>query len=82
MDQLNKDNEKTNMARMEACLLYTSKCSHTFNVLDARGAISVSERTNYIGRVRNLARIVAAKYIEQRKEMDYPLIKKEGLINE
>ncbi len=61
---------------------YVLKCSHTFNVLDARGAISVSERTNYIGRVRNLARIVAAKYIEQRKEMDYPLIKKEGLINE
>ncbi|SHE28721.1 glycyl-tRNA synthetase alpha chain [Tissierella praeacuta DSM 18095] len=61
---------------------YVLKCSHTFNVLDARGAISVSERTNYIGRVRNLARIVAAKYIEQRKEMEYPLIKKEGLINE
>lgn len=61
---------------------YVLKCSHTFNVLDARGAISVSERTNYIGRVRNLARIVAAKYIEQRKEMDYPLLKKEGHDNE
>ena len=58
------------------------KCSHTFNVLDARGALSVSERTNYIGRVRNLARLVAAKYLEQRKEMDYPLLKKEGVINE
>ncbi len=58
------------------------KCSHTFNLLDARGAISVSERTNYIGRVRDLARIVATKYIEQRKEMDYPLIKKEGYVNE
>ncbi|WMM23492.1 glycine--tRNA ligase subunit alpha [Tissierella sp. MB52-C2] len=61
---------------------YVLKCSHTFNILDARGAISVSERTNYIGRVRSLARIVAAKYIEQRKEMDYPLLKKEGHSNE
>ena len=57
---------------------YVLKCSHTFNLLDARGAVSVSERTNYIGRVRNLARLVAAKYLEQRKEMDYPLIKREG----
>ncbi len=57
---------------------YVLKCSHVFNVLDARGAISVSERTNYIGRVRNLAKIVASKFIEQRKEMDYPLLKKEG----
>ncbi|MDO5713563.1 MAG: glycine--tRNA ligase subunit alpha [Tissierellia bacterium] len=57
---------------------YVLKCSHTFNVLDARGAISVSERTGYIGRVRNLARKVAAKYLEQRKEMGYPLLKKAG----
>ncbi|NLV89319.1 MAG: glycine--tRNA ligase subunit alpha [Tissierellia bacterium] len=57
---------------------YVLKCSHTFNILDARGAVSVSERTNYIGRVRNLARLVAAKYLEQRKEMDYPLLKREG----
>lgn len=61
---------------------YVLKCSHTFNVLDARGAISVSERTNYIGRVRNLARIVASAYIEQRKDMGYPLLNKEGVINE
>ena len=58
------------------------KCSHTFNLLDARGAISVSERTTYIGRVRALARIVATKYIEQRKQMNHPLIKKEGFENE
>ena len=57
---------------------YVLKCSHTFNVLDARGAISVSERTGYIGRVRNLARKVAAKYLEQREEMGYPLLKKGG----
>ncbi|MEW8972657.1 MAG: glycine--tRNA ligase subunit alpha [Tissierellaceae bacterium] len=61
---------------------YVLKCSHTFNVLDARGAISVSERTNYISRVRNLARTVAAAYLEQRKEMGFPLIKKEGELNE
>lgn len=61
---------------------YVLRCSHTFNVLDARGAISVSERTNYIGRVRNLAKIVASKYLEQRKEIGFPLLKKEGVINE
>lgn len=61
---------------------YVLKCSHTFNVLDARGAISVSERTNYISRVRNLARTVAAAYLEQRKEMGFPLIRKEGELNE
>jgi len=61
---------------------YVLKCSHTFNVLDARGAISVSERTNYIGRVRNLARSVASLYLDQRKQMDYPLLKKGGVDNE
>jgi len=61
---------------------YVLKCSHTFNVLDARGAISVSERTNYIGRVRNLARIVASAFIAQREEMGFPLLNKEGVINE
>jgi len=61
---------------------YVLKCSHTFNVLDARGAISVSERTNYIGRVRNLARSVASLYLEQRKQMNYPLLKKGGVDNE
>lgn len=61
---------------------YVLKSSHVFNVLDARGAISVSERTHYIGRVRNLARLIANAYIEQRKEMGYPLLKKEGVIND
>ena len=59
---------------------YTLKCSHTFNLLDARGAISVSERTTYIGRVRNLAKLVAEAYLIQRKEMGYPLLK--GVSNE
>ena len=51
------------------------KCSHLFNVLDARGAISVSERVGYIGRVRKLARKATAAYVKQRAEMGYPLIK-------
>ena len=52
------------------------KCSHTFNLLDARGVISKDERINYIARVRNLASKVAELYVEQRKKMGYPLIKK------
>ncbi|MGI6453003.1 MAG: glycine--tRNA ligase subunit alpha [Syntrophomonadaceae bacterium] len=54
---------------------YVLKCSHLFNLLDARGAISVTERTGYISRVRNLARTVAAAYLEQRQRMQYPLLK-------
>ncbi|MFH0784647.1 MAG: glycine--tRNA ligase subunit alpha [Pseudomonadota bacterium] len=54
---------------------YCLKCSHTFNLLDARKAISVNERTRYIGRIRNIARKVAEAYVEQRQNMGYPLIK-------
>ena len=54
---------------------FVLKCSHTFNVLDARGAVSVTERTHFIGRVRNLARLVAAKNIEKREELGFPLLK-------
>ena len=60
---------------------FVLKCSHTFNILDARGAISVTERTSYIGRVRNLARLVAAKYLEKRKELEFPLLKG-GAVND
>ncbi len=52
------------------------KCSHTFNLLDARKAISVAERTRYIGRIRNIARQVAQKYVQQREEMGHPLLNK------
>jgi glycyl-tRNA synthetase alpha chain len=55
---------------------YCLKCSHAFNILDARGAISVAERTAYIHRVRNLARKVAAAYLAQREEMNFPLLNK------
>jgi glycyl-tRNA synthetase alpha chain len=51
------------------------KCSHTFNILEARGALSVTERTAYISRVRNLARRVAQEYIESRKRQGFPLLK-------
>jgi glycyl-tRNA synthetase alpha chain len=57
---------------------YCLKSSHTFNLLDARKAISVAERTRYIGRIRNIARKVAEQYTEQRKEMGYPLLKGTG----
>jgi glycyl-tRNA synthetase alpha chain len=51
------------------------KCSHLFNVLDARGAISVSERVGYIGRVRKLARRAAQAWVAQREAMGWPLLK-------
>ena len=54
---------------------YILKCSHTFNLLDARGAISVSERIGYISRVRNIARLCAEEYVKQREKMSFPLIK-------
>ena len=55
---------------------YCLKSSHTFNLLDARKAISVAERTRYIGRIRNIARQVAQHYVEQRMAMGYPLLPK------
>ncbi|MDT8442336.1 MAG: glycine--tRNA ligase subunit alpha [Desulfuromonadales bacterium] len=54
---------------------FVLKCSHSFNLLDARGAISVTERAHYIGRVRNLARLCAEAYVAQRERMGYPLLK-------
>ncbi len=56
---------------------YCLKCSHTFNILDARGAISTTERTKYIERIRNLARNVSKTYLAQREEMGYPLMSKQ-----
>ena len=57
---------------------YVLKCSHAFNLLDARGAISVSQRTAFIGRVRKLARLCAEAYLAQREALGYPMLKKEG----
>ncbi len=56
---------------------YCLKCSHTFNLLDARGALSVTERTGYIARVRGIARLVAEAFYRQREEMGYPLLEAE-----
>lgn len=57
---------------------YCLKCSHTFNLLEARGAISVTERTRYIARVRGLARLSAEGYFKQRQSMGFPLLKKDA----
>ena len=53
---------------------YAVKLSHIFNILDARGAISVTERTGYIGRIRALSRKVAVQYLETRESLNYPLL--------
>jgi len=53
---------------------YCLKSSHTFNLLDARGAIGVSERASYIGRVRTLANLCAASYLRDRERLGFPLL--------
>lgn len=59
---------------------YVLKCSHVFNLLDARGAISVTERAGYIARVRNLAKTCAQTYYLEREKLGFPMLKeKEGL---
>ncbi|TXI19383.1 MAG: glycine--tRNA ligase subunit alpha, partial [Roseateles sp.] len=52
------------------------KAGHTFNLLDARGAISVTERAAYIGRIRNLARAVAQSYVDSRARLGFPMAPK------
>jgi len=54
------------------------KCSHAFNLLDARRAISVTERQGYIGRVRTLARLCAKAFLEERKRLGFPLLPPES----
>ena len=56
---------------------YVLRCSHTFNLLDVRGAIGVTERAHYFARMRNLSRRVATAYLDQRKELGYPMLRKE-----
>ena len=53
---------------------YCLKCSHLFNILDARGAVSVTERTSYLGRLRAIARQVAEGYLKQRETLGHPLL--------
>ncbi len=52
------------------------KAAHTFNLLDARGAISVTERAAYMGRIRTLARSVAASYLDSRAKLGFPMAEK------
>ncbi|MFS8512696.1 MAG: glycine--tRNA ligase subunit alpha [Planifilum fulgidum] len=74
------DCEREALRALEAKLVlpaydWVLKCSHTFNLLEARSAISVTQRTGYIGRVRNLARRCAKAYVEERERLGYPLLK-------
>ena len=55
---------------------FVLKCSHCFNLLDARGVISVTDRAQYIEKIRKLARQVASSWITERNFLDYPLVKK------
>ena len=61
---------------------YILKTSHTFNLLDAKGAIGVSQRASYIAKVRNMAKKLASAYVAQRESMGYPLMKLEKVFEE
>lgn len=71
--------------RLIACHLplpaydFVLKASHAFNILDARGVISVTERTGYIGRIRELSRLIAMEYLVSREKLGFPLAKEEKL---
>lgn len=58
---------------------YILKSSHTFNLLDARGTVSVTERAGYLSRIRNMARLVAKAFIAERKKLGFPLLKDHAL---
>ena len=73
--------EKESLRLVEKDLIFPAydfvlKASHTFNLLDARSAISVTERASYIGRVRNMAKLCAEGYVKQREKLGFPLLKK------
>jgi glycyl-tRNA synthetase alpha chain len=75
--------EKEAKATMEKGLVFPSydyvlKCSHVFNLLDAKGVISVTERTGYIKRVRTLAREIAKAYVTERERLGFPMLKEAG----
>jgi glycyl-tRNA synthetase len=61
---------------------YVLRCSHTFNVLDTRGAIGVTERAHYFARMRDLSREVAQAYVTQREEMGHPGLKRSWLVKD
>jgi glycyl-tRNA synthetase alpha chain len=75
--------EKEAFAQMDAGLPlpaydYVLKCSHVFNLLDARGAVSITERPGMILRVRGLARRVAQAYLSKREELGFPLLQRQA----
>ncbi len=77
-----EDKEREAGELLEAGLVFPGydaviKCSHLFNVLEARGAISVTERTGYIARIRNLARRAARAYLDKREALGFPLLHRE-----
>jgi len=77
------DKEREAATLLDAGLVYPGydaviKCSHVFNLLEARGAISVTERTGFIARVRHLARRAARAYVASREELGFPLLKEDA----
>ena len=60
---------------------YILKCSHTFNILDTRGAVGVTERQALFGRMRDLSRRAAEAYVAQREELGFPWLDKPGLVS-
>ena len=81
--QLFDDYEKEATAQIEAGLVhpaydYVLKCSHTFNLLYARGAVSVTERAGYLARIRKMARAIAQAFVTEREKLGYPLLKEKS----
>ena len=71
--------EANNLIEMKLtypALDFVLKCSHTFNLLDARGVISVADRAQYIEKIRKLAREVASSWADERDSLKFPLLKK------
>ena len=56
---------------------FVLKCSHTFNLLDARGVISVTDRAQYIEKIRKLAREVASSWVDERESLNFPLMEQD-----
>lgn len=56
---------------------YVLKCSHIFNLIDARGAVSATDRPAYLGRIRSMARNIAKSFLNERAKLDFPLLKEE-----
>jgi len=82
LDLFNKYEKEFSRAISEGLVFvgheYVLKCSHVFNLLDAREAISVAQRTSYIARIRKQAKVLCQAYIKQREELGFPLLKRGG----